>query len=50
MFYIYLIKNLINGKVYIGETGSPKRRFKDHINIASLKGHWAKIKLIITTY
>ena len=44
MFFIYLIKNLINGKVYIGETGNPKRRFSDHIKLANSEGHFAKKK------
>jgi group I intron endonuclease len=36
--YIYMIRNLLNGKVYIGNTGyTPKARFKQHC-IAARKG------------
>lgn len=44
MFYVYLLKNLVNGKVYVGETGNPKRRYRDHINTAMSKGSFSKIK------
>lgn len=30
MKYIYKIENLINHKVYIGQTNNPKRRFSEH--------------------
>lgn len=29
---IYKIKNLINGKIYIGQSSNPERRWQDHIN------------------
>ncbi len=44
MFYIYILKNKINGKIYVGETGNPKRRYKDHIKTATSKGSFAKVK------
>jgi len=33
MFYIYIIFNLINGKIYVGKSNS-KRRWKTHLNTA----------------
>lgn len=30
MHYVYLIKNCINEKVYVGVTDNPKQRFRDH--------------------
>lgn len=30
MFYIYLIQNKINNKIYIGQTNNPKRRWAQH--------------------
>ena len=30
MKYIYKIENLINHKVYIGQTNNPQRRFSEH--------------------
>ena len=30
MKYIYKIENLINHKIYIGQTNNPKRRFQEH--------------------
>jgi group I intron endonuclease len=30
MHYIYLITNLISGKIYIGQTKDPNRRWRDH--------------------
>jgi group I intron endonuclease len=30
--FIYLIKNVVNGKVYIGQTINPKKRWTDHIS------------------
>jgi len=32
---IYKITNLINGKIYIGESKQPERRFKEHCNRGS---------------
>jgi predicted GIY-YIG superfamily endonuclease len=29
-----MFKNLLNGKVYIGESGNIKRRYRDHIKTA----------------
>jgi len=44
MFYIYMFKNKLNDKVYIGETGNIKRRRKDHIGLALSKGYFKKVK------
>lgn len=35
--YIYMIQNLINGKVYIGQTINPQKRWNRHKNIAESK-------------
>lgn len=35
MFYIYLIFNLINGKIYVGQTTDPNNRWKKHLYVAS---------------
>ena len=32
--YIYIIENIINGKVYVGVSNSPNRRFSEHKNNA----------------
>ena len=29
-YYLYKIENLVNGKIYIGITNNPERRFKEH--------------------
>lgn len=42
MFYIYIIQNKINNKIYVGKTKSPNSRFNNHKNIAS--GSLAKAK------
>lgn len=34
MFYIYLIFNNINGKIYVGKTQNVSDRFRDHLKIA----------------
>src|ERR1035441_1136752 len=34
MFYVYKITNKINGKVYIGKTNDPKKRWHDHLLIS----------------
>lgn len=44
MFYIYVFKNKLNGKLYIGESGSLNRRYKEHIDLAQSKGFYKKIK------
>ena len=31
--YIYKITNLINNKIYIGQTNNPKRRWQEHKNL-----------------
>jgi len=35
MRHIYTFKNLINGKVYVGQTKHPKRRQKEHLKCAN---------------
>lgn len=35
--FIYSITNTINGKLYIGQTNDPKRRWKDHLWLAKNK-------------
>jgi len=37
MFYIYLIHNIINNKVYVGKTSDPSKRWRKHLRIASGK-------------
>jgi len=37
IFYIYKVTNRVNGKIYIGKTVHPKRRWQEHINYS--KGH-----------
>lgn len=34
MYYIYIIKNKINNKVYIGKTGDPEERWNKHLSAA----------------
>jgi DNA-binding XRE family transcriptional regulator len=43
---IYVIKNVINGKVYVGKTvmRPPEKRWKLHLKIANNVGHYAKKK------
>ena len=36
MFYIYLIMNLANNKIYVGKTNNPTRRWQNHV----LRGHY----------
>lgn len=35
MFYIYMIFNLVNGKIYVGQTTKPKYRWREHLYAAS---------------
>jgi len=35
MFYVYKITNNVNGKVYIGKTGEPEKRWRTHLAIAA---------------
>lgn len=44
MYYIYIIKNHINNKVYIGRTSNFKRRRLDHLKTAYGKGCFCKVK------
>ena len=39
MFYIYIIQNLKNGKVYIGQSIRPKQRCYDHMNYLKNGNH-----------
>src|SRR5579871_1093931 len=33
-YYVYLITNLVNGKVYVGKTNKPKYRWQQHKKVA----------------
>jgi group I intron endonuclease len=33
-FYTYIITNITNGKIYIGKTVNPNKRWKDHLKIS----------------
>ena len=37
MGYIYKIENMVNGKVYVGQSKDPKRRWKQHKRIATIE-------------
>lgn len=39
MYYIYMIKNKVNNKVYIGQTKSIEIRWKEHINKLKANKH-----------
>lgn len=32
MDYVYLLKNKVTNRVYVGRTRCPRRRYKDHMN------------------
>lgn len=34
MFYIYIVQNLINKKIYVGKTNDPKARWRNHLSCA----------------
>jgi group I intron endonuclease len=34
MFYVYIISNIVNGKLYVGKTQNVHSRFRDHLKIA----------------
>lgn len=34
-FYIYLVTNLVNGKIYVGKSGDPQGRWGDHKKVAA---------------
>lgn len=36
MFYVYLLRNLVNGKVYVGKTGNLYNRLHSHLSISRL--------------
>lgn len=43
LFHVYIIRNQINKKVYIGKTsGNPQNRWNKHIKIAEGKGSYAR--------
>lgn len=44
MGYIYKIENLVNGKVYVGQSKDPERRWKDHRKVARSKKDAQRIK------
>jgi group I intron endonuclease len=39
MHFIYLITNQVNGKVYVGITRHPKRRWQKHLNLGRKPNH-----------
>lgn len=45
MHFVYLIKNKINDKIYIGKTSNPKNRWTKHLRIASGKRNKEKFYL-----
>lgn len=47
MYYVYIIQNLINNKVYIGQTSDPKKRWRTHRRAAKNFNLGKKSKLFI---
>ncbi len=48
--YIYKITNQVNGKIYIGQSNNPKRRFVEHCNIRQAKKDNSLIGVAISKY
>lgn len=44
MFYIYILQNMINKKIYIGASNNPKKRFCKHFTIAKNTSLYKKKK------
>jgi len=50
MFCVYKIKNLVNGKLYIGKTCNPDERWHDHLTAAKYKKDSCPIHRAINKY
>jgi putative endonuclease len=50
MYYVYILKSVTSGRLYIGQTNDPEKRLKDHNRGASPytknNGPWKRIYLI----
>ena len=48
MYYLYKVTNILNGKIYIGITGNPKRRQYEHFNKKS--GTFSIVRLAVSKH